>query len=140
MFYAGYIGDKLNLYLARRRPNGVHLPEDTLIILILPILVSAIGLIVYAITAMYPATHSDWGIIMGWTLYEFGFIVLLIASTHFAAEAFPQNPGPALVMVVGMKNVVSFGEKYAVPDDNDLGADLSIRRCLVWDHAVGGKV
>lgn len=47
--------------------------------------------------------------IIGWTLEQFGFIVMLITTTHFAAEAYPQNPGPALVMVVGLKNVVSFG-------------------------------
>lgn len=46
---------------------------------------------------------------IGWTLEQFGFIVMLITTTHFAAEAYPQNPGPALVMVVGLKNVVSFG-------------------------------
>lgn len=46
----------------------------------------------------------------GWTLFEFGFIVALITTTHFASEAYPSNPGPALVTVVGLKNVVSFGE------------------------------
>jgi hypothetical protein len=35
--------------------------------------------------------------------------VCLITTTHFAAEAYPSNPGPALVLVVGTKNIVSFG-------------------------------
>lgn len=113
MFYAGIIGDRISLWLARRR-GGTHLPEDTLIILIFPTLVSIVGIIVYATTAMWPQDHSDWGIVMGWTLYEFGFIVLLITTTHFAAEAFPSNPGPALVTVVGLKNVVSFGASYGI--------------------------
>jgi hypothetical protein len=47
----------------------------------------------------------------GWTLQQFGFVVCLITTTHFAAEAYPSNPGPALVLVVGMKNIVSFGKK-----------------------------
>jgi hypothetical protein len=47
---------------------------------------------------------------IGWTLLQFGFIVCLITTTHFAAEAYPSNPGPALVLVVGMKNIVSFGK------------------------------
>jgi hypothetical protein len=36
--------------------------------------------------------------------------VCIITSTHFAAEAYPSNPGPALVLVVGVKNIVSFGQ------------------------------
>ncbi|GIZ36792.1 hypothetical protein CKM354_000025900 [Cercospora kikuchii] len=114
MFYAGFIGDRINLFLARRR-NGKHIPEDTLVILIFPSIVSAIGIAVYAFTAQSPErVGSAWGVIMGWTLQQFGFIVLLVSSTHFAAEAFPANPGSALVMVVGMKNVVSFGASYGI--------------------------
>ena len=110
MFYAGYLADKVNIWLARRR-GGEHFPEDSLIMLIFPAIVSAIGTIVYAVTANSPASHSYWGIIMGWTLFEFGFIVVLITTTHFAAEAYPSNPGPALAVVVGLKNVVSFGTR-----------------------------
>jgi hypothetical protein len=50
----------------------------------------------------------------GWTLQQFGFVVCLITTTHFAAEAYPSNPGPALVLVVGMKNIVSFGKFRAL--------------------------
>ncbi|RMY33802.1 hypothetical protein D0866_05678 [Hortaea werneckii] len=113
MLFAGYLGDKLNLFLAKRR-GGTHKPEDSLVSLVFPTLVSAIGIIIYALTAQHPETHSYWGIIMGWTLYEFGFIVALITATHFAAEAYPQNPGPALVLVVGLKNVISFGASFGI--------------------------
>ncbi|KAI7209671.1 MFS general substrate transporter [Hortaea werneckii] len=113
MLFAGYLGDKLNLFLAKRR-GGVHKPEDSLASLVFPTLVSAIGIIIYALTAQHPETHSYWGIVMGWTLYEFGFIVALITATHFAAEAYPQNPGPALVLVVGLKNVISFGASFGI--------------------------
>ncbi|KAG9668430.1 MFS general substrate transporter, partial [Aureobasidium melanogenum] len=113
MFYAGYIGDKMNLWLAKRR-NGVHVPEDTLIQLILPFIVGAIGIIIFAVTANDPQNHSSWGIIMGWTLYEFGFIIVLITTTHFGSEAFPKNPGPALVVVIGSKNIISFGASFGI--------------------------
>ncbi|KAI4725832.1 MFS general substrate transporter [Aureobasidium sp. EXF-10728] len=113
MFYAGYIGDKMNLWLAKRR-NGVHVPEDTLIQLIMPFFIGAIGIIIFAITANDPKNHSSWGIIMGWTLYEFAFIVVLITTTHFGSEAFPKNPGPALVVVIGVKNIVSFGASFGI--------------------------
>jgi MFS family permease len=113
MFYAGYCGDKMNLWLAKRR-NGVHVPEDTLVQLILPFLVGAIGIIIFAITANDPENYSSWGIIMGWTLYEFAFIVVLITTTHFGSEAFPKNPGPALVVVIGVKNIISFGASFGI--------------------------
>ena len=47
-------------------------------------------------------------------MQQFGFVVCLITTTHFAAEAYPSNPGPALVLVVGMKNIVSFGKNRVV--------------------------
>jgi hypothetical protein len=44
MLWAGFLGDKMNLWLAKRR-GGVHLPEDTLVVLILPTVVSMIGIV-----------------------------------------------------------------------------------------------
>jgi hypothetical protein len=51
---------------------------------------------------------------IGWTIFEFGFIVVLMTTTHFASEALPNNPGPALAIVIGAKNVVSFGASYGI--------------------------
>lgn len=51
---------------------------------------------------------------LGWTLFQFAFIVVLITTTHFGSEAFPKNPGPALVVVIGVKNIVSFGASYGI--------------------------
>ncbi|KAK3661735.1 hypothetical protein LTR56_000226 [Elasticomyces elasticus] len=113
MLWAGYIGDKIVLWLAKRR-DGTHIPEEILAVLIVPTIVSAVGIVVFAVTAMWPETHSSWGIIMGWTLLEFGFLVAIITTTHFASEAYPSNPGSALVMVVGVKNIVSFGAAYGL--------------------------
>ena len=64
MFYAGWIGDRMNIWLAKRR-DGVHIPEDSLVQLIFPFVVSCIGLVIFAVTAQKPETHSAWGIIMG---------------------------------------------------------------------------
>jgi MFS family permease len=113
MFYAGYCGDKMNIWLAKRR-NGLHMPEDTLIQLMFPFLVGMIGIIIFGVTANAPESHSWWGIIMGWTLYEFSFIVVLIVTTQFGSEAYPKNPGPALVVVIGVKNIVSFGASFGI--------------------------
>lgn len=66
-------------------------------------------------------------------MQQFGFVVCLITTTHFAAEAYPSNPGPALVLVVGMKNIVSFGKNRAgkfnhdhIEANNSTGASFGI--------------
>ena len=64
MFFAGYLGDKITLHLAKRR-NGVHIPEDSLVSLIFPTIVCAIGIAVYAVSANNPEKYTSWGIIMG---------------------------------------------------------------------------
>lgn len=37
-----------------------------------------------------------------------------MTTTHFASEAIPENPGPALAVVIGAKNVVSFGASKGI--------------------------
>jgi hypothetical protein len=64
MFFAGYLGDKITLRLAKRR-NGVHIPEDSLVSLIFPTIVCAIGIAVYAVSANDTEKYTSWGIIMG---------------------------------------------------------------------------
>ena len=64
MFWAGWLGDKTNLWLAKRR-GGTHLPEDSLISLILPTIVSMIGIVIYALATNNPQKYSSWGVIMG---------------------------------------------------------------------------
>lgn len=51
---------------------------------------------------------------MGWTLLEFTFVCALILTTKFAAEAWSKNPGPTLMVVVGAKNIISFGVIYGL--------------------------
>ena len=51
---------------------------------------------------------------MGWNIYQFTFVSMLIITTTFAAEAWPKNPGPAIVMVVGGKNLISFRASYGL--------------------------
>ncbi|KAF4549102.1 Hypothetical protein D9617_23g005170 [Elsinoe fawcettii] len=113
MVWTGYLGDKLNVHLAKRR-GGVHQPEDTLLQLIVPFFIGVLGVVIYGVTASNPQRLSAWGIIMGWTLFQFAFIVVLITTTHFGSEAYPKNPGPALVIVIGLKNVLSFGASYGI--------------------------
>lgn len=111
MLYAGFLGDKFIIWMAKRN-NGVHAPEHRLILLIFPGILGIASLILYGFTADGSSTWG--GPYMGWTLYQVTFVSVLILSTSFAAEAWEKNPGPALVAVVGMKNIVAFGLSYGI--------------------------
>jgi hypothetical protein len=67
-------------------------------------------------TAAFEGGGSYWGILVSWTLFQVTFTSVLIVTTTFAAEASPKHPGPALVMVIGTKNIVSFGVAYGLTD------------------------
>ncbi|KAJ5144555.1 hypothetical protein N7448_001947 [Penicillium atrosanguineum] len=111
MLYAGVFGDWFILRMARRS-GGVHTPEHRLILLILPGILTVASLLLYGFTA---GGGSTWGgPYMGWTLLQVTFVSVLILATSFAAEAWEKNPGPALVAVVGTKNIIAFGISYGV--------------------------
>jgi hypothetical protein len=64
MVYAGWIGDKMNVFMARRN-GGVHIPEHTLLILVFPCIASLVGIVSFGAASMWPERVSDWGVIMG---------------------------------------------------------------------------
>ncbi|KAJ5109592.1 hypothetical protein N7532_002237, partial [Penicillium argentinense] len=110
MLYAGVFGDWFILRMAKRS-GGVHTPEHRLLLLIVPGILTVVSLLLYGFTT----TGSTWGgPYMGWTLLQVAFVSVLILSTAFAAEAWEKNPGPALVAVVGTKNIISFGISYGL--------------------------
>lgn len=111
MLYAGIFGDWFILRMAKRN-SGIHLPEHRLILLVFPGLLMVASLLLYGFTA---GGGSTWGgPFMGWTILQVAFVSVLILSTSFAAEAWEKNPGPALVAVVGTKNIISFGLSYGL--------------------------
>jgi len=114
MGYAGFLGDKITVWLAKRN-NGVHTPEHRLTLLIFPGIIGFGALLLYGFTAGNSTGNLTWwGPYMGWNIYQFTFVSMLIITTTFAAEAWPKNPGPAIVMVVGGKNLISFGASYGL--------------------------
>lgn len=111
MLHAGVFGDWFILRLAKRA-NGVHIPEHRLILLIVPGILTVVSLLLYGFTADGGFTWG--GPYMGWTLLQVAFVSVLILSTSFAAELWEKHPGPALVAVVGTKNIVAFGVSYGL--------------------------
>lgn len=51
---------------------------------------------------------------LGWAINQFSFTCILITTTTFAAEVIPDNPGAGVVVVVGGKNLISFGAAFGI--------------------------
>ncbi|CZR69135.1 related to HOL1 protein [Phialocephala subalpina] len=114
MLAAGWGGDKITVFMAKRN-GGIAKPEYRLIPLVYPLITGLAGILIYSYTADNTHHNLSWaGPVIGWAIYEFAFVCTLITSTSFAAEAWPKNPGPALVVVVGSKNFFAFGISYAL--------------------------
>ncbi|KAF2020390.1 MFS general substrate transporter [Aaosphaeria arxii CBS 175.79] len=111
MLYCNLLGDKFVLFAARRN-KGIHKPEHQLLTLIPPAIIGVAMLLLYGFTAGGGVTW--WAPYLGWTFFQYTFTAVVIVSTTFASEATVQNPGPALVVVVGTKNIVSFGVAYGL--------------------------
>ncbi|KAL5332308.1 major facilitator superfamily domain-containing protein [Aspergillus crustosus] len=111
MLYAGLFGDRFIVWMAKRN-GGIHIPEHRIPLLIFPGLLGVVALLLYGVTADGSATWA--GPYMGWTLFQITFVSVLILSTSFAAEAWAKNPGPAIVAVVGVKNIVAFALSYGI--------------------------
>ncbi|KAI1873993.1 uncharacterized protein JN550_002572 [Neoarthrinium moseri] len=107
--YCSTFGEWLVIRMAKRN-RGVHKPEHRLLVLVIPGILGIAMLVMYGYTAV--GAKSYWGAVLGWTFFQTTFVCVLIVSTTFAAEAYPKHPGPALVVVVGTKNVVSFGATF----------------------------
>ncbi|TVY72872.1 putative MFS-type transporter [Fusarium oxysporum f. sp. cubense] len=115
--YCTLLGEPYIIWMAKRN-HGIHKPEHRLIILIPVAILGFSMLILYGFmaTAAFEGGGSYWGILISWTLFQVTFTSVLIVTTTFAAEASPKHPGPALVMVIGTKNIVSFGVAYGLTD------------------------
>ncbi|KAF6800159.1 hypothetical protein CSOJ01_12356 [Colletotrichum sojae] len=111
MLFCTFLGNPFVMRMARRN-RGVHIPEHHLLAMVPPAVVGVGMLLLYGFTARGSSTW--WGPYLGWTFFQYSFTAILIISTTFASEAAPKHPGPALVVVVGTKNVVSFGVTYGL--------------------------
>ncbi|KAK6425309.1 hypothetical protein LTR81_002337 [Elasticomyces elasticus] len=113
MLYTGYFGDRLTIWLATRN-GGMHKPEHLLMQLIFPVLMTVVGIVTIAVAANAPQSYSAWAMVVGWAIYQFAFTCIIITSTTYAAEAIPDCPGAGMVVVVGGKNLVSFGAAQGI--------------------------
>ena len=101
--YSTLVGEKCMIWMARRN-HGIHKPEHRLIVLGVPAFLGVAMLLTYGFTA--DGKTSWWGSVLSYTFFSAAWVTVLIVSTSFASEVIPKHPGPALVMVVGTKNIV----------------------------------
>ncbi|KAH7350665.1 major facilitator superfamily domain-containing protein [Rhexocercosporidium sp. MPI-PUGE-AT-0058] len=106
MLYSGYFGDKVNIWLARRNGEALYATA--------PITGDTVGVIAIDVTANASKQHSYWGLFIGWAIYQFSFVCIVITTTTFAAEVIPSSPGAAMVILVGGKNIISFRASYGL--------------------------
>lgn len=111
MAYSAFLAEPLNLWLAKRN-RGIHTPEHRLIALIPAFVLGFVSLLMYGFTSS--GASSEWPVLVAYAIFQTSWISLLITTSAFAVEASPRNPGAALVMVVGTKNIVSFGTSHGL--------------------------
>lgn len=126
MAYSTFLAEPLNLWLAKRN-RGIHTPEHRLVALIPAFILGFASLLMYGFTSSGAA--SEWLVLIAYALFQTSWISLLITTSAFAVEASPRHPGAALVMVIGTKNIVSFGTSHG------LSSTIGLRP-LSWSFGV----
>ncbi|KAG8358613.1 hypothetical protein FVEN_g3834 [Fusarium venenatum] len=104
----GEITELVSRYLTHRN-GGLREPEHVLPNFILPSVVAFLGMIAYGVVGAEPTKYSWVGIHASFALYYFGFCSLSAITGVWLGELLPHMSGPAIVLVCGGRNAVSFG-------------------------------
>ncbi|KAH7329968.1 major facilitator superfamily transporter [Rhexocercosporidium sp. MPI-PUGE-AT-0058] len=92
--------------------KGVRDAEHYLPAFILPIITSALSLILYGLTAQHK-WHWIW-VYISYVLSAFSFSAMATASSLWITEAFPRWAAPAMVVVSGISYIASFGIAFSI--------------------------
>lgn len=110
MGLSGATVDKISGMISRRN-GGLREAEHLLPNFVLPAALAFAGLVLYGKVAGNPATYpgNGWiGIHVAFALYYCGFVAISAISGVWIGETTPHWSGPALVLVCGGRNAVSF--------------------------------
>lgn len=102
-------------WISRRlsmRNGGVREAEHYLPAFILPVLASTASVVLYGIT-IDRKWRAIW-IYVSYMLNSFGFVGLSTTNTLWITEAFPRWAAPAVVVLMGLSYVASFGLSFSI--------------------------
>ncbi|KAK1009776.1 hypothetical protein LTR54_005572 [Friedmanniomyces endolithicus] len=104
-----YIGGKLIDFVANRARRHDHTikpkPEKRLLALIVPFVLSPVGLIIYG---QCMAHHTPWvGQPFGYAMHSFGFTAVSNIAVTFAVDCYQLHAGEALVIVFVIRNIIA---------------------------------
>ncbi|KAH8433068.1 putative MFS transporter [Aspergillus melleus] len=103
---AGPLTDHLSQWM-RNRNNGIHKPEHRIPALIVPFIISPIGLIVFGYTI---SRHMHYAApAVGQAMAAAGLTLVPSVMLSYVVDSYPYTSGEALVLVNASKNVVAFG-------------------------------
>jgi hypothetical protein len=104
----GTTAEPISRYLTRRN-GGDREPEHILPNFLLPTAFAFAGLLLYGIVGNQPGEYSWVGIHVAFALFYCGFCGISALTGVWLGELLPHMSGPAIVLVCGGRNAVSFG-------------------------------
>jgi hypothetical protein len=107
----GEIAEPVSRFFTRRN-GGTREPEHVLPNFLFPSLVAALGLIVYGVVAAQPDRYHWVGVHIAFGLFYFGFCAVSAISGVWLGELLPHKSGPAIVLVCGGRNALSFAYSH----------------------------
>ena len=126
----GALADKVSVRLANRA-HGRHKPEHRFLMMAPPALVGILFVFLYGHLA--EKAGGSWaGLVVCYGAAYFTFVALVVSTTSFTVEHFSHNPGPALVLVLGGKNILSY------PISNGLAPLITQGRFMYVHTILGG--
>ncbi|KAM0275979.1 hypothetical protein ACHAQH_007197 [Verticillium albo-atrum] len=110
----GEMAEPISRFFTRRN-GGNREPEHVLPNFIVPSTMTFLGLALYGVMAGHPHQYSWVGVHVAFGLFYFGFCGISALSGVWLGELLPQMSGPAIVLVCGERNAVSFGYSSSFP-------------------------
>lgn len=130
-FYAGYLGDRIVLYLARRN-SGVLEPEHRLWLFSLSLILIPGSLLLWGVGA---AHHIHWfGLIFAMGVIAASNSIGVQLSVSYCIDSYKDLSGEAMVTVIVIRNTMSFAIGYGV---TPWVADMGYQNAFVVAACVG---
>ncbi|KIX03719.1 uncharacterized protein Z518_07272 [Rhinocladiella mackenziei CBS 650.93] len=109
--WAGWVGDKVALYLARRN-GGIREPEHRLWTLLVSGAIGAGGFILWGVGAAHQVHYM--GLIIGVGMVEFAVVAGASAAISYDVDCFKEIAGETLILVIVIRNTMGFGFSYGI--------------------------